>query len=322
LGLIGIHALAPLSHTWSPNRLIQKNPKDQLNLQKWQDSLLKMWKETIQAVDKTAWLKDLCLAMNEQFKLYKGDHELTKVIFRYLGALLAKLDAKQLISETLDLMLSLVDHKDDTERQGCAQGLGLAASAHLDVVLEKLTKKLSADEPKKESKGFFASLTSSTPKGPGAGQLSTVMLCYGYVAAYANPELILSRLDVHVLHNLIPTMKAASADHLKVNIIKAVELIAKAVHPTRLPSTKQKYLLAQRDELLNGITRYLAADKEYKPSNDVRLLGLKTVSALIDLNPPVDAKIRENLWNAILPYYSLTDDDGKEKKRKEKERRR
>jgi len=29
-----------------------KDKKDELNLQKWQDSLLKMWKETIQAVDK------------------------------------------------------------------------------------------------------------------------------------------------------------------------------------------------------------------------------------------------------------------------------
>jgi len=289
-----------------------------LNLQKWQDSLLKMWKETIQAVDKTAWLKDLCLALNEQFKLYKGDHELTKVIFRYLGALLAKLDAKNLIDTTIDLMLATVDHKDDTERQGCAQGLGLAASAHLDVVLQKITAKISAEEPK-EKKGFFGGFGGGA-KGPGPGQLSTIMLCYGYVAAYANPELILSRLDVHILHNLIPTMKAATAETLKINIIRAVELIAKAVHPTRLPSTKQKYILAQRDDLLNGVAKYLNADKDYKPSNDVRLLGIKSVTTLLDLSPPIDAKMRENLFNAILPYYSLTDEEAAEMKKKKKEK--
>lgn len=78
-----------------------------LNVSKWQDSLLRMFKETIArtcplvlhlgcrpslrmsersadplvwrifaVIDKPQWLHDLATALQEQFKLYPGDHEL------------------------------------------------------------------------------------------------------------------------------------------------------------------------------------------------------------------------------------------------------
>lgn len=113
--------------------------------------------------------------------------------------------------------------------------VGLCAGKHLDVVLPKLTEALTGQsefsrpfdsstadgrahdhvpvspvfaaaidkKPASGGGGWFGS--SSDSKGPSADhKKSTLLLCYGYVAAYADSALILSRLDVHVLHNLIP----------------------------------------------------------------------------------------------------------------------
>ena len=97
------------------------------------------------------------------------------------------------------------------------------------------------------------------------------MLCYGYVAAYADSayarltrfsslehelllpcSLILSRFDVHVLHNLMPLMANAKTVLLKVNIIKALDLIGKALHVSRLPETKKVHTKFSRTELVAG----------------------------------------------------------------------
>jgi hypothetical protein len=157
-------------------------------------------------VDKVAWLQNLCHYLSESFNLYPKDHDLTRVIMRYLGSLLGRLEAKALLGKSIDLMLEKVDNLDEQERQGLAQGLGLCGNVHLDLVLPKITEFLAKASAKQKS-GFFGS-----GDNPQKEQMKcTVAACYGFVAAYANPELILSRLDVHILHNLEPIMMTNQA---------------------------------------------------------------------------------------------------------------
>ena len=94
------------------------------------------------AAEKPQWLRDLAGALCEQFKQYKDDHQLQRVIHRYLGALLASVDDKKVINSSLETMLNTVNHADDTERQGVSQGLGFCGSKHLDTVLPIITGRL------------------------------------------------------------------------------------------------------------------------------------------------------------------------------------
>ena len=74
----------------------------------------------------------------------------------------------------------------------------------------KLTERLAPPKVEKKSTGFFGFGGGSNAKEALDDKLaSTIVLCYGYVTAYANPELILSRLDVHILHNIIPLIPKA-----------------------------------------------------------------------------------------------------------------
>ena len=74
--------------------------------------------------------------------MFKGNHGQSRACLRYLGQLLTEIEAKNLVTSAIDHLLSKVDHKDESEREGCAQGLGLCANVHLDAVLTKVTEKM------------------------------------------------------------------------------------------------------------------------------------------------------------------------------------
>ena len=290
------------------------------NLSKWQDTLLKLMRQLVDVVENAKWIQDLATCLGEQFKLYKNDPPLQRCVHRYLGSVLAKVEARTVLQNGIDVMLNQVNHASDVERQGCAQGLGLAASVHLDVVLPKLTERLTPKKEEKKSTGFFGF------GGGGAESkvvddkvAATITLCYGYVAAYANPELIISRLDVHILHNIIPLIPRAKSNLLKIHLVKAIDLIGKAIHGSRLPEGKKTWKLPQRDELLNGLISFLddrpAGGKKVEQSKDqpaggkasleLKLLGVNAAATLANLEPPLPNDLRKKLSEAVFPFYGL-----------------
>eukprot|EP00463_Aulacantha_scolymantha_P000308 TRINITY_DN1186_c0_g1_i1.p1 TRINITY_DN1186_c0_g1~~TRINITY_DN1186_c0_g1_i1.p1 ORF type:complete len:413 (-),score=76.39 TRINITY_DN1186_c0_g1_i1:393-1631(-) len=258
--------------------------------------------QSISAVDDKAWLRELCTALTEMFDVYKGHHEHSRTLFRYIGATLSQLDAKALIGGTIDMILQRIDHKNDAQRQGCAQALGLCGNSHLDMVLPKLTACLGTP-PKKKSGGFFS--RGSSGKSANDYVKATVLLSYGYVAAYANSELILSRLDVHIMHNLIPILKKCKSSILKVNIIKSIDLIGKAIHISRLPEGRKDFVLQNRDELMMGVMTILEVTKNTVPDDQLKLLGINAASTLTNLYPPVPSEVREKMFATLLPFYTL-----------------
>ena len=316
----GMAALGPIIHPnigkyfdeSAPSLIahLEAHTPETLNLAKWQDTLLKFWKETISLIDNAKWIQDLAQVLGEQFKLYKGDASLLRCVQRYLGSVLAKVESRAVLGAGIDLMLNTVNHASDIERQGCAQGLGLAASVHLDVVLPKLTERLAPPKVEKKSTGFFGFGGGSNAKEALDDKLaSTIVLCYGYVTAYANPELILSRLDVHILHNIIPLIPKAKTNLMKVHLIKAIDLIGKAVHSSRLPESKRSWKLPQRDELMNGLVRFLddkiVKGEGGKPSLELKLIGVSASATLANLEPPLPNELRKKLSEVVFPFYGL-----------------
>ena len=327
--LSAMEALAPMLHPalgeyWAEavpalQDHLQEHTKEDLNDSKWQDTLLKVFRESVAAIGPGPWLRDLANDLTDQYDMYaESDHTLRRVIHRYTGALLASLSAREVISAKLDLVLSKVNHKSNEERIGCAQGMGLASTMHIDVVLPKLTAKLTAVSAKKKS-GFF-SFGRSSSSSDNTPVKCTLVLCYGYCVAYSDTSLMSSRLEPHVLNNVMPIMKTASSEDLKECVIKAIDLIGKAMHPERL-SPDSKFLMKQRDQLIAGILRYLgmAAPSEgdskrksssgssvkHKPTNHIRVLGLNAIATLINLPPALAESSRQKVLDVILPSFEM-----------------
>lgn len=279
---------------------LEKGKEADLNVQQWQESMLRLFKQTLTVITDKPWLRELTEAMTQSFELYVGKHEYMRTLQRFVGSGVAVLDAKMLIDASLAKMIEVVDHTSDVERQGHAQGLGLAGKSHLDTVLPKLDVAMSP--PKEKSTGFFASFGSSGKKVSDE-ETATCLLSYGYVTAYSDIKLMMSRLDVHVMHNLIPVLKQAKTPLVRVNCIKAIDLIGKALHKSRLPDEKKEFVLQERDTLLKGILVFFQSGVAC--NNELRLLGLNAASTLVNLEPPVGAELRDTTLNAVVPYFSI-----------------
>jgi hypothetical protein len=137
-----------------------------LVVSKWQDSLLKLWRETVSRVKEQKWLQELVERLLEQFRLYRlpatagqqqpqHDSSVHRCLHRYVGFVLSRVDSKAVVDKALDSLWQQVNHRADSERLGFAQGQGLAAAAHIDAVLTKLSDRISKKEKKS---GFFANL--------------------------------------------------------------------------------------------------------------------------------------------------------------------
>ena len=183
--------------------------------------------------------------------------------------------------------------------------------------MEKLAQVGKPPEKKKESSGglfgiFGKDSSSEPPSGP---HLVTITMAYGYITAFAKPNIITSRIDANIMTNIKPYLSTKSAS-LREGVVKTTELIAKSMHPSHL---KMKYDFKHRDELLQTLLIYMTPDPKEDPkkrtpiTNNMRVLALNAATALLSLEPPVSFELETKLLDTTTKFFSLTDTTAEEK---------
>jgi maestro heat-like repeat-containing protein family member 1 len=117
----------------------------------------------------------------------------------------------------------------------------------LDLVLDKVKAVGAASKP--ASSGFFSFLSGSSG-GPSSAQKNTIFLSLGYITAYATPNLVIARLDAHIFSTLEAHLKGVKEIAAKENVIKSMDLIGKALHPSHV---QEDYVFKRRDEIFSLI---------------------------------------------------------------------
>jgi len=284
----------------------------------WEDLVLRLLSETLKVIDNDQWSTNCAIALCKHLDTYNGDSEMKKSCFKHIGYVLQKLSKKDFIKEKLNEIFPKVNHEDETERVGCAQGFGYCSASHLDMVLEKINNEVNGTgAPAPASTGGFWGSSSSAKKPAGEPALNTIMLCYGYVAAYSSPSLITTRIDINVLNNMKPVLEnPKSTDRLKQSTIKALDLIGQAMKPEHLGGV---YKLMKRDELIGYLLNFMCgvADKKgqgaVKGSNQTIVLGLNAIATFVELEPRVPLDLESAILAKVVPFYSIDKPATKEK---------
>eukprot|EP01127_Copromyxa_protea_P018695 TRINITY_DN5940_c0_g1_i1.p1 TRINITY_DN5940_c0_g1~~TRINITY_DN5940_c0_g1_i1.p1 ORF type:complete len:1700 (-),score=516.03 TRINITY_DN5940_c0_g1_i1:86-4894(-) len=314
------------------------------NDSKWEGLVRRLLTETLKAINDDNWTMEIGNSIIAQFPLHEGDPEAKKLALKLLGVIVQSVTHKDWIRKTLKTMFDSTNHSDEEEKLGCAQGFGYAAAAHLDTVLEQQNSQVRAPEPKKESGGFFGSLFGgggdSKPKaGPAGNSLSTTLLAYGYITAYAKPDIITSRLDMHVITNVLPHLDTKTVA-LQQTLVKVFDLIGQSVHNDHL-KLANNYTFKHRDEFLRRLLSYInlnpppaAPKKDPKaPAEPVKrslliqpfpasleklklsVLGLNACSTLIRLDPVLPRDLEEELVVVVSQFLSVEKETPKEDKK-------
>ena len=296
---------------------VNGNDTKNWNISLWEDLVLRLLTETIKIANEDEWIVQYGEQLAKQIDLYKNDSDMKRIAYKHLGLLLQKSNNKEFIRTKIELMLSTVDSNNELERQGCAQGIGYCSATHLDMTLEKLQGptpiKSTNSNNNKSSGGLLSFLSSSSSKDKESnnnGQLNnTIILSYGYVSAYAQPSLITSRIDISILNYLKPVMATTKSITAKECIIKSIELIAKSKHPSHL---KKEHIFKARDDLLKVVINYISPKEKNETTIKMKIMGLETINSLILLEPLLPVDIESILFERIVPFYTMNNEDSKD----------
>ncbi|KAK6982200.1 maestro heat-like repeat-containing protein family member 1 [Biomphalaria glabrata] len=246
----------------------------------WEDLLLKMLSKSLDVVDKEEWIADLGVAIGQQIPLYANYVEERNFAFKCLGIIMRKSSKKDFVEKHLELIFNTVKHVDQIEREGCAIAVGYVASSHLDTVLARLEKVAKNDMTKKSS-GILGILKDKSEVNVEQVK-ATLMLCYGFVALYSPPSLIISRMEATILRSISPYYPTVKETNVKQNLIRCTDLIAQALNPSHL---EQEYRFTTRGEFLSHMENYIKAEPTTHLGTETRTLAMNTCANLVKLEP-------------------------------------
>lgn len=315
----GIHCLALLQAV-SPNihenivdmwdtvipKLVQYlednlDDEEKWSMKSWEDLLLKMLSKTLDEVESEDWICELGNEFCKQMALYQDYPEEKNFLFKCLGVIMRKLTRKQVIQKCLDQMFDSVKHTSQIEREGCAVGLGFCASSHLDQALAKL-EDVTKRQMTRKSSGFFG-LVKDKSEVDTERVKCTVMLCYGYLTLYAPSNVISSRVEANILTNINPHFANVKDTSVKQNLIRAVDLIGKSLHPDHL---KKNSPFEKKTSLINHMQDYMKAEGKKELNSETRALCLQACATLVKLDPPLnDADMFDLLKTGTDCVFSL-----------------
>lgn len=272
------------------------------NQEKWEAKVLTLVSDTIDAIGDDEWTVQIGDALSSHALHYKNDHLLKKGLLTISGLVVKKALLKEFVARGVSAIFENSDHSSDVERLGCARGLGQAAETHTDAVLEELSKVLKPSA----KKSLFGSSTKERIYSPEAK--ATGLLSYGYSCLFIPSKLLTARIEVQIVNNFMPILKEGSTSDVRENGLRALDLIAKSVHASRIKD--ESFVLKHRDQLIDTVLDLINAPFSSKKGLDIDgqrliVLGLVAIITLLNLKPRIPADVEKRLLEKTLHFYSI-----------------
>ncbi|XP_047135268.1 maestro heat-like repeat-containing protein family member 1 isoform X1 [Hydra vulgaris] len=265
---------------------------DNWNQKAWEDLILKLLAKTLSEINSEDWYLTLGQEMGTQISLYNGFPDDKNFLYKCLGVILRKIGTTEFIREHLNIIFSTVDHNNQIEREGCAVGVGFCAASHLDQCLMKL-EEITKTQMVRKASGFMG-LIKDKSEAEVEKVKSTVMLCYGYVVFYGPSGLVSARLESNILRVINPHFASTKDSVAKQNLIKAVELIGKAVQPSHMQ--QDGFVFTRRGDLLKHMQAFLKSEPQ-NASTECRSMAIDAITNLVKLEPPLSEADLLNIIN-------------------------
>ncbi|KAL4234897.1 Mroh1p [Mactra antiquata] len=274
----------------------------------WEDLLLKMLSKTLDVIDHEEWIAEVGTAFSDQIDMYSRYPDEKNFLYKCIGVIMRKSTKKDFVNKMLDQVFGTVKHTSQIEREGCAVSLGFCATSHLDAVLTKLETVTKTDMAPKKG-GMFSFMKSETKSEGDIERIkATLMLCYGYVALYSPPTLIISRMEATILRSLTPHFANVKDYIVKQNLIRAVDQIGQALHPDHLG---QSYNFTNRGEFLTHLQTYMSGEPTQILNNETRALAMKSCTTLVKLDPVLsEADMFDLIKTSTDCIFALPEDGG------------
>ncbi|XP_064010558.1 maestro heat-like repeat-containing protein family member 1 isoform X2 [Pogoniulus pusillus] len=297
-----------LDHLWSKKvpllvEHIEENTEKSLSQKEWEEKLLLFLQETLVAVADNAWSCHFVTEMCRQLGSYNGFPLEKNFLYKCIGTTLGACTSKDLVQKQLQELLETARYHEEAEREGLASCFGICAINHLEETLAKLEEFVRSDVFKK-SVGLF-SIFKDRSDGDVERIKSSLILCYGYVAACAPKELLLPRVEADILKNIfqyfntkVLGIKVETKDlTLKLCLIRSICMISQAIYSGR---SCGDFVFSRKAELVAQMVEFIKAEPLETLRTPVRQRAMVACTYLVILEPHLSDPDRTELMDTCL----------------------
>ncbi|KAM4686238.1 maestro heat-like repeat-containing protein family member 1 isoform 2-T2 [Amazona ochrocephala] len=282
---------------------IEENTEQALSQREWEEELLLFLQETLAAIADSAWIGQFVVEMSRQLSSYNGFPMEKNFLYKCIGTTLGACSSKDLVQKQLQELLETARYHEEAEREGLASCFGLCAMSHLEEALSKLEQFVRSDVFRR-SGGLF-SIFKDRSDNEVEKIKSTLILCYGYVAAHAPQELLLSRIEADILKNIfqyfntkVLGIKVETKDlTLKLCLIRSICMISQAICKG---GKCGDFSFSRKAELVAQMVEFMKAEPQDTMRTPVRQRAMITCTYLVILEPHLSDPDRTELIDTCL----------------------
>uniref|UniRef100_A0A8V5H4D7 Uncharacterized protein n=1 Tax=Melopsittacus undulatus TaxID=13146 RepID=A0A8V5H4D7_MELUD len=267
--------------------------------------------ETLAAVADSAWIGQFVMEMCRQLSTYNGFPMEKNFLYKCIGTTLGACTSKDLVQKQLQELLETARYQEEAEREGLASCFGICAINHLEQTLSKLEEFVRSDVFKK-SVGLF-SIFKDRSDHEVEKIKSSLILCYGYVAAYAPKELVLSRIEADILKNIfqyfntkVLGIKVETKDlTLKLCLIRSICMISQAICKG---GKCGDFIFSRKAELVAHMVEFMKAEPQDTLRTPVRQRAMITCTYLVyPSSAPIPVGMMEPQLSLLQPLVLYGD---------------
>ncbi|XP_029779511.1 maestro heat-like repeat-containing protein family member 1 isoform X3 [Suricata suricatta] len=228
---------------------------------------------------------------------------LANFLYKCIGTTLGAASGREVVRKHLQELLETARYQEEAEREGLACCFGICAVSHLDEVLAQLEDFMRSDVFRK-STGIF-NIFKDRSENEAEKVRSTVILCYGHVAAQAPRELLLARVESDILRNMFQCfstkvlgIKVETKDPaLKLCLVRSVCMASQAVCSSAKASA---FHLSRKVELVAQMMEFIRAEPPDSLRTPIRKKALLACTYLVSLEPALEEQVQADMIRGCL----------------------
>ncbi|XP_029325466.1 maestro heat-like repeat-containing protein family member 1 isoform X5 [Mus caroli] len=282
---------------------LDEHTEESLSLKEWEEKLLMFLRDTLTVVSDNIWICQLSQEMCKQLPSYSGTPQEKNFLYKCIGTTLGAASSKEVVRKHLRELLETARYQEEAEQEGLACCFGICAITHLEDTLAQLEDFVRSDVFRK-STGIF-SIFKDRSEHEVERMKSSLILCYGHVAAQAPRELVLARVESDILRNMFQCfntkvlgIKVETKDPaLKLCLVQSLCMVSQAMCSSAQASS---FHFSRKTELVTQMMEFIRAEPPDCLRTPIRKKAMLACTYLVNLEPALEEQTQADVVHSCL----------------------
>ncbi|XP_034373201.1 maestro heat-like repeat-containing protein family member 1 isoform X1 [Arvicanthis niloticus] len=282
---------------------LDEHTEETLSLKEWEEKLLVFLRDTLAVVSDNIWICQLSQEMCKQLPSYSGTPQEKNFLYKCIGTTLGAASSKEVVRKHLRELLETARYQEEVEQEGLACCFGICAITHLEDTLAQLEDFVRSDVFRKSTSIF--SIFKDRSEHEVERMKSSLILCYGHVAAQAPRELVLARVESDILRSMFQCfntkvlgIKVETKDPaLKLCLVQSLCMVSQAMCSSAQASS---FHFSRKAELVAQMMEFIRAEPPDCLRTPIRKKAMLACTYLVNLEPALEEQAQADVIHSCL----------------------